>query len=217
MFQTMLLQPGLQFAVGLEPLLQGFERVKPGRHVRLARRLGIGLLLLGATGLVQLRHRGLQLLKTGMCHLGRFAGRLKLALQMGQARVVGRGQATAISMESLAAGQQLAVLFRHAPLFGSQNAQGLLHLAHAVALGMGLRQGTLNRLFQIRELLRLVFQLGLEERNLLYSRQGLFSQTLGFGKRFILALRPLGALLRQGDQALLHALATLHHKPDFGL
>ena len=217
MLQPVLLQPGLQFAVGLEALLQGFERLQTRGHVGLARSLVVDLLLLRAAGLVQLRHQGLQFLQAGVGQLGGLLRALKLFLQLGQAAVVGGGQAVAVGGQALAPGAELAVLLGHAALLSRQHAQGLLDLGHAVALGLGLRLGAFQRFFQVGQLLGLVFNLGFQQFGLLVAHQRQLGQALYLLQRLVAALGPLGALLGQGDQALLHALAAFDHKADFRL
>ena len=196
--------------------MQGFERFQARRHVGLARCFCIDLLLLRAAGLVQLRHQGLQLLQAGMGQLGGFLRALKFFLQLGQAAVVGGGQAVAVGGQALAPGAELAVLLGHAALLGRQHAQGLLDLGHAVALGLGLGLCALQRFFQVGQLLGLVFHLRFQQFGLFVAHQRQLGQTLDFFQRLVSALGPLGALLGQGDQALLHALAAFDHKADFG-
>ena len=109
----------------------------------------------------------------------------------------------------------MAVLLGHIALLCREHPQCLLHLCHAVALGLGLRLGALQGLFQIRDLLLLLLHLRVQQRRLFFTGQGDLGQAFKLLHRFFFALRPLRALLLQGGQTLFHPLASLDHKADF--
>ena len=214
--QAVLGQPGAQLAVGLDLFLQRLQGFHAGRQVGLAGAFGVHVLLAGAAVFVQLGHGVLQLGQAGFGGFGLLLGGFELAAQVVQAGFVGRGQGVAVSAQALVAGVELAALLVQAALLGGQHANLLLHLHHAGALlaGAGLRLA--QSVFQVGQLHGLLFELGGQQLGALFGIHARTGQVFQLDVGLFLAGLPLGDLLGQGGQALLHAHAAFHHVADFG-
>ena len=81
MVEAMLLQPGLQLAVGHDLFLQCLERFEPGRQLGQLRRLAVHGLLLLAAPVVKLGGAVAQRLKPGLRHVRGFLRQIQLTLQ----------------------------------------------------------------------------------------------------------------------------------------
>ena len=214
--QAMFGQPRAQLAVGLDLFLQRLERFHARRQVSLARALAVDGLLARAAVVVELGHRFLQLVQAGLGGFGNFLRFFKLLAQVVQAGFIGCGQRIAVGAQALKAGVELAALLVKTALLGGQHADLLLHLHHAAALlcraALGLAQG----FFQIRHLHGLLFDLGGQHLGALFGIHPGTGQVFQLDIGLFLAGLPLGDLLGQRDQALLHALAAFHHVADLG-
>ena len=105
----------------------------------------------------------------------------------------------------------------HIALLCCQYTNGLLYLRDRTALRVGARLGTFQGLFNLGQLLRMVFQLGRQHFRVLRPGRGKLAQALNFFAGLGLALGPLQDLLLKGGHALLYPLAAIDHKTNFCL
>jgi len=215
--QAVLLQPGLEFAVGLHFFLQRTQGFQPRRQIGLPGRFGVDGLLRGTARVVELRHAVLQFLQA---RVGDFVVLLRageLRLQVQQALLVGRGQGVPVGAQLLAPRAELARLLLDAALLGCQHLDLLLHLGHRRALlaGPGLRLA--QRVFQFGQRALLLFELCRQRDGLLFGLGALRDDRLDLAFSLVLARGPLGDLLLELQQPCLSALAAFDDEADLGL
>ena len=215
--QAVLAQPGVEFAVGLDLVLQGLERFESRRQVGVQALLGVDGLLSGFACLVELRHAVLQLLQLGLCNVGLFGGTRELLLQLAELSQIGCVERIAVGVQALAPLLQSAGLLLQAALLGGQHLNLLLHLRHTGALLVGSLLRRAQSVFQGRQLGGLIFGLCGQQDRLLFGLQGLLSQALQFRGGIGAARAPRTQLFDELGQALLHALSAFDHKTDLGL
>ena len=158
----------------------------------------------------------MQLVQLRIQHLGRFLGGLQLGLGLLDTLIVRCIQAPTICLQTLAPHLQLLRLLLQVALIGREHLQLLLDLDHLVALRISLVLRGLQRFFIAGQLSRLLLELRLEQCRLLGHLFGLFEQGFTLEGRLLGLLGPVGDLVLQLRQALLRALAALHHIPDLG-
>ena len=173
--------------------------------------------MLRLSRVIQLGDRVLQVVQPCVGHLEGFPGGVKLLLQLGQPGFVGRCHGVAVSQQTFAPALQLAALFFDAALLCRQHLDLLLHLGHRAALLVGGRLGAGQGLFEVGQMPRLLLHLRRQQLGLLFAGGGKSRQALDFCLGIVFAGSPLVHLLLQGHKPLLHPLAPLHHKADFGL
>ena len=183
-FQTVhavLGQPGLEFAVGADLLLQRLQRLDPGAQVGQAGRFIVDRLLPTAAVFVQRGHLFLQVLQAGFGFGRQRLGLGQLFSQVVQARLIGCGQSVAVGQQAFAAVFELARLFFDVALVCGQNANLLLHLHHRGTLGRGVVLGFAQGFFQVGQGRGLVFHLGGQGHALVFGHGGLLGQIFQLG------------------------------------
>ena len=128
--------------------------------------------MLGAAGLVELRHRVLQFQQARLTDAGHLLRLLQLALQIHQLGLVRGGQGVAVSAQALASGVKLARLLLNAALVGGQHLDLLLHLGHTGTLVVGALLGNAQGILQVGQGLGLLFDLGGEHLGFFLTHHG---------------------------------------------
>ena len=177
----MLVQPGLELAVGFHLFLQGFKRLDLGRQIGQFGRLIVDCLLLVTTLLVQARCLFFEFLQACTGLFGQFFGLSQLRLQIQQALFVWGVQGIAISNQALTAHGQLARLVFNVALICGQHLNLLLDLNHTAALFVGFGLRLAQSFFQIWQGLGLLFNLSGQSEGLIFGLEGLFCQRLQLG------------------------------------
>ena len=213
--QPVALQPGLQFFIDFELLLQRLERLLARSYIGVMALRFVERLLCAAPRVFQRRQAVLQLLQGGFGHLRLGGGILILLFQLCQSGGIGRGQLAAFGAQALQTALALAHLFLQAALLGGQDVDLLLHLHHLLALAVGLLLGAAQCVFQIGQALGLFFDLGGQQLGLLLHIHAAGGQFFQLNSGIFLALLPLLHLLLQLQQALGHALAPFDDVADF--
>ena len=168
-FETVFGQPGLQFAVGLDALLQSLLRVQAGFESGFFGGFTHRQLLSHAACVVQQRHGVLQLMQARIGHFGGLLGLRQLVLQLNQAGLIGHRQRAVFGFLFVTAQVERARLFFNVPLLGGQHLDLLLHLHHTGTLFVGVFLCQAKRVFQVWQGHGLLFDLGGEQGGLFFS------------------------------------------------
>ena len=198
--QAMLVQPGLELALGLHLVLQRTQRFQPGAEFGQPARFAVHPVLRGAALFVQAGHLLGQFVQPRLGQLQRFLGLGLLGGKGFDARRVGRLQALPFAGQALAPALELARLFLHAAVLGRQHLDLLLHLRHQRTLLVAGRLRGAHGVLEGGQIQRLLLCLRRQHGGLLLAGHHLRRDRLEFHTGGRLAVGPLRVLLRQLGQ-----------------
>ena len=207
-------QPGLQLALGLHLVLQRPQGAQARVDFGQARGLRLGVMLLGAAGVVERWRLVLQVMQPCVGLAAGGIGLGKLRAQLVQSSQVRRAELARLGLQPLGPLAQRARLLVDVPAVGRQQLDLLLHLRDHAALGVGLGLGIAQPVFVVGQALLRFFGLRGQQFGLGLRRIDLGGNRLGLGLRLGTAVGPLGRLDLQLVQPRLGAAAAVQHVAD---
>ena len=179
--EAVLGEPGLELAFGLHLFLQRAQRIEARAQVGLPGAFGVDGVLLRAARIVERRHLFVELAqaRVGAVRSPRFFGGVELPLQVGQALGVGRGElAFARRPGGRAPRVELAALVLDAAALGGEHLDLLLHRGDLAALLVAEVLRGPHRVFEARQVARVLLGLRGEHLALLVGRSNLLGDLL---------------------------------------